>query len=64
MDKNGKDVIRELCDLVPEWIQILHTDDIKRTGPLLLKLDKSMPIRGVRDKISKLLQQERGGECC
>ena len=56
VDGNGKGVIGELCSLVPEWIQMLHTDDVKGTGPLLVRVDRSMPIRGVRDKISKLLQ--------
>ena len=61
IDKNSKDVVSELCKLVPEWIQVLYTDDVKKTGALLVKVDRSIPIRGVRDKISKLLQAREVG---
>lgn len=48
--------IEELSRLAPDWLQIMHSDDVAKRGELVVRIDRTIPARAVK---ARLFMRER-----
>ena len=55
--EHQKKMLEELVEMVPGWLSIVHADEQLKTGPLVLKMDRRVPILAVRDRVKQAVGQ-------